>query len=296
MSRRAALAAAAAGLLLSSGCRTLGAAKPTAAPAVVLLPDPIDVEDGIHAWREKIHAAGGAMVKDDALSDAGYTECAEAKQIPGTYVCLSFFAIDMNRIFGRASVYAEGGFGRPRGSFPADSDADVRKLNLLVEGQDLKSEDLTAFFDGMRARCARGERSRCLNRAESLFYETVFRPAAAKYPRFVFLSFASQSFDSYQSNLGHELLHAQYMLRPEFKETIDAFWDALPEPDKAGVRKILDQNAYDPHDEYLMRNEFQAYVLEPESDEDLLKEFVPKYAPALTRALAARGLSPIRVR
>jgi hypothetical protein len=300
--RRGAAGLALASLLLSgAGCRTFGPSAPPAPeaaprPAVVLLSSPVDVERGFGAWRNRVRAAGVDLVRADAMPPEGYNECAETAQLPGVYVCLSFFAVDMNRILGRASVYAEGGFSVPRGTFAKDTDPDVRKLNVLIEGQDLKSEDLLPYFATVRARCAAGEKALCLNPSESQFYERVFAPIAARYKKFVILGVAAQSFDSYQSNLGHEVIHAQYMLQPHFKDEIDRFWAALPDADKAAIRKILAANAYDPHDEFLMINEFQAYLLEPEADDDLLRDFVPKYRAAATQALARAGLSPLQVR
>jgi hypothetical protein len=287
--------------ILSAGCRTLApagasAGAPAAGPAVVLLSAPVDVENGVGDWRNRVRSAAVERIKDGAMTGVGYNECAETTQVPGAFVCLSYFALDMNKILGRAGVYAEGGFAVPRGTFAKDSDPDVRKLNLLVEGQDLKSEDLLPFFEGMRSRCAAGERASCPNPSEALFYENVLKPVAAARARFVILGVAVQAVDAYQANLGHEMMHAQYMLLPSYKETIDRFWDAMPAADKDAIRKLLAENAYDPSDEFLMRNEFQAYLLEPGADDDLMRDFVPKYRAAVVRALAGRGLVPIQVR
>jgi hypothetical protein len=263
--------------------------------AVVMLTAPVDVERGVKAWRESLRSTGGALIESGAMSGVGYNECAEIAEIPGAFVCLSFFELDMNKMLGRAGVYAEGGYVLPRGTFPKETDPDVRKLNLEVEGQDLKSEDLVPFFDGMLARCAAGDKDLCLNPSETAFYANVLKPIEAKFKKFVILGFSAQSFDSYQVNLGHEMMHAQYMMQPKFKDVVDRFWAAMPDADKAAIRRILAKNAYDPRDEFLMRNEFQAYLLEPEAAGDMMKDYVPKYRQAVIEALARQNVTPIQV-
>jgi hypothetical protein len=65
----------------------------------------------------------------------------------------------------------------------------------------------------------------------------------------------------------HEAFHGLYFTSPSFRSGVAAVWSGLSEPARAHFRAFLAVSQYDPEDEGLMTNEFQAYVLQrPESD------------------------------
>jgi hypothetical protein len=62
--------------------------------------------------------------------------------------------------------------------------------------------------------------------------------------------------------LTHEALHGLYYAVPEYREAADRVWRQLTERERSFWRTILGGMTYDPDNEYLMRNEFQAYLMQ----------------------------------
>lgn len=60
----------------------------------------------------------------------------------------------------------------------------------------------------------------------------------------------------------HEGYHGLYFTTPAFREGVRTIWDGLSEGARAAFRAYLARSKYDPSDEGLMINEFQAYVLQ----------------------------------
>lgn len=60
----------------------------------------------------------------------------------------------------------------------------------------------------------------------------------------------------------HEAFHGLYYTSPEFRAAVKAAWDAMRDDSRAAFRASLARFRYDPSDEALMINEFQAYVLQ----------------------------------
>ncbi len=62
----------------------------------------------------------------------------------------------------------------------------------------------------------------------------------------------------------HEMRHGLYFTEPEYAEACREYWNnVLGYNDRRAIRLSLWANDYDPSDEELMVNEFQAYVLTP---------------------------------
>lgn len=62
--------------------------------------------------------------------------------------------------------------------------------------------------------------------------------------------------------LTHELRHALYFLNDRYRGAVNQVWHRrLDRTDRQAIRRALTLADYDPSDETLMRNEFQAYVL-----------------------------------
>ena len=60
----------------------------------------------------------------------------------------------------------------------------------------------------------------------------------------------------------HEGFHGLYYSSPNFRAGVLAIWRAMPEPARLAFRTYLSRSRYDPSDEPLMINEFQAYSLQ----------------------------------
>lgn len=65
----------------------------------------------------------------------------------------------------------------------------------------------------------------------------------------------------------HEAFHGLYFTTPTFRDGVRTAWEGLSEPAREAFRTYLTQFRYDPADESLMRNEFQAYVLQRPEEE-----------------------------
>ncbi len=80
----------------------------------------------------------------------------------------SFFQQDMNRIFGRMSIFSEGGYVVPKGTLVSLGNRDLIKLNKTTQGNDLTSSKIMEFYSALKKR----------------------------YSDFVILGFSHQAFDS----------------------------------------------------------------------------------------------------
>lgn len=65
----------------------------------------------------------------------------------------------------------------------------------------------------------------------------------------------------------HEGFHGLYFTSQDFRDGVRRAWDALPSGAQDAFRSFLALSQYDPSDEALMVNEFQAYVLQRTSAE-----------------------------
>jgi|GEM_PF-3384498 len=63
-----------------------------------------------------------------------------------------------------------------------------------------------------------------------------------------------------RDTLYHESRHAEFSANPYFKQYVIDFWQRLPASRKNAIRKVLSSLGYDPSNEELMANEFQAYL------------------------------------
>lgn len=64
--------------------------------------------------------------------------------------------------------------------------------------------------------------------------------------------------------LSHEALHGIYYSVEQFREAVNREWSALSNEERAFWRFMLGGMSYNPDDDYLMQNEFQAYLLQQE--------------------------------
>ena len=97
----------------------------------------------------------------------------------------------------------------------------------------------------------------------------------------------------------HEAFHGLYYTSPAFRAGVKTAWDGMGEETRAAFRSFLSLSRYDPQDEALMVNEFQAYILQRRAVDwtsffrDRVLDSTP--APArLTEFLnAARGIDSL---
>ena len=101
-------------------------------------------------------------------------------------------------------------------------------------------------------------RSVCLNAIESALFERFLVPLAAQRPHLVILAARYGS----MGVISHEILHGQYFLFAKFRAVADCYFDhVLDEAARKSGRADL-ASEYDVANPYLLRNEFQAYLLQ----------------------------------
>lgn len=148
------------------------------------------------------------------------------------------------------------------------SDAEVSHLHGW-NAHDYAAGDLAKFFS------LAAEQSFPLNRAEQelrdrLVAAGIIQPQAAGWRAGTgaLVGVSAESPPSLRAVLFvHEAFHGLYYTSDEFRSGVKAAWDAMGEDARAAFRTYLAVSRYDPSDEALMANEFQAYVLQRPSSE-----------------------------
>ncbi len=269
------------------------------ASAAVERLDPVAVTDGIPGWNAEMVERYAALAAGDALPADGYLECRMIREIERVYLCASHDSGDMNRALMRASVYVEGLDGNPRGTILEPGSEALARIAANTAGHDLKRDDLLRFYDDLRGRCE-SEPALCPTDHERSFFEQLVLKLAEQDGPFVVIAYpvtVERRGQGWHWIVSHEVLHAQYFMQPEYRETIDSFWRyKVEDPDKAFVKRFLGQS-YDVSDELLLINEFQAYTLQAGNENNKIP-FIYRYRKKIEQALEALGkpeLRPIQV-
>lgn len=249
---------------------------------ILLLPDSISVKTDI----EKFHYTFFEKTMDDpGLKNRGLMQCVELKELEGALLCAAGKKAYMNKAFSRASLFSEGSAGIEKGQvFELDSKEVVGSSEIL--GHNIPSDELKGFWNALAKACSPSQN--CASPEELELFEKVMIPMSFKRPQFIALTYA---FDAEWSRaLSHELKHGQYFLNTKYRETVDLFWnETVSKEDKERIRNLLGRG-YNKNDEAVMRNEFQAFLLEKRASENALRDFVPFYRDLLIQKLQEAGL------
>jgi len=231
-----------------------------------------------------------ALAKAARAGDYTTVVCAALAEIPTTVLCLFDDIVTGNLLFYRAASWIEGSRAAPARHFVDgyESYADALKpVPRTVDGFDLFWPDLKAYYDAALAACAQ-DRAACLNRFESAVFERLLLPLAAERGNFVLLGAGYGR----TAIIGHEILHAQYFLFPRYRAVVDCYFDrVLPEAAREEVRRDLGAD-YDIANPFLMRNEFQAYLLQ-EGETQHLPRPRRSYRASLIETLRQSGGFPV---
>jgi hypothetical protein len=249
----------------------------------------LKLEGGVAAWNGQLKKA---VKKLSEVPAEGIMECREAVELSHTFVCLSFDQRNMNLAFMRASYFVE----RSQVILSHD-DYSLKSYIEDIGGHDLKGQDLLRFYEASKLACEQSgnDKNICLNNQERELFEEFLLPEIKQNPNFVVITYAVKSSLYYESILSHEILHAQYFTQPKFQAVVDKFWaQNVSDPDKRAIKKML-SSIYDVENEYVLKNEFQAYVLQVNATTDGLGRIAEKYQVDLLNALKRQGLRPIGV-
>ena len=202
-----------------------------------------------------------ALADDAASGRFNRIACAEVAERSATILCLFKDVVVGNLAFYRAASWIEGTRAVAPRQFVAGYAAYADVLAppaRYVDGFDLQWRDLEAYRDAAVAACPHDPAS-CLNRTEAQLFEHLLVPLALQRGDFVILAAGYGKPDI----VGHELLHAQYFLFPKYRAVIDCYFEReLTDAARAEVLADL-EGEYDVANRFLVRNEFQAYLLQP---------------------------------
>lgn len=225
----------------------------------------------------------------------GVTECRWVAELQQVLLCGSFDRRTMNPPLARAGVFIE---VRERALIRRDDPMFQRYVGV-IGGFDLRKDhpdparpDMLQFYAAIDRACTT-DAVLCSDPAEQAMRKLLERAWADK-PNFVLLTFAHVGSIPDDEVVSHEVLHAQYFTSAPYREVIDAYWAGLTETQRAPIRGRLSVT-YNPGDEELMSNEFQAYVLMSGGERAMLGSFVAQHREPLLARLAARGQHPVAV-
>jgi len=263
--------------------------------------DPVLVNNGIHSWQLSFRKNLESFNSKEAQSgNAGYMECAEMVELPGAFICQGDKP-KIDRSFGRASSYIESKGSSEKRTVVKKDDPTFRKQMKEIEAHDLLGSDLLEFHDQVNKICAEtGDDQLCPSDDEKELFDQLIVPLSQDVKKFVVLAFSEKPGSKATATiLGHELLHAQYFLQDSFREIVDQFWEEqITAKDKAYFSKKLEPD-YDIHNSFLLKNEFQAYLLEPAAFSSCFYQILDKprgktYRRNLIEALIHGNVAPIR--
>lgn len=227
----------------------------------------------------------------------GYFECRKTAEVKETFFCLYSDQSAMNYALGRATCYIEGAFcNSPKGSLLSTNEKNFLASVRQTLGHDLRGTALLEFYESLKRNCRQNpQEGFCPTPQEAELFEQIIVPGMQKSRDFIIVAAAHLGRGNFIGTFSHEVLHAQYFNDISYRKVIDSFWETgLTEKEKAVIRDALSV-AYDKSDEFLMKNEFQAYILEAGSQNAMLSKLVPRFRPRLLAALKAAGTQPIQV-
>lgn len=262
-----------------------------------LVYEDIKVSDAILPW---VHAFEERQ-RDARLSGPnpqhGYFECRKTAEIKETYFCLYSDQSAMNYALGRATCYIEGAFcNSPKGTLLSTNEKNFLASVRQTLGHDLRGVALVEFYETLKRKCDQNSRSGfCPTPQESELFERIIVPSVLRNKDFIIVAAAHLGRGNFVGTFSHEVLHAQYFNEEKYRKVVDEFWDReLSEKEKTIIRDALSV-AYDKSDEFLIKNEFQAYILEAGASTALLSKLVPSFRSRLMAALKKAGTQPIQV-
>lgn len=205
-------------------------------------------------------------------------ECRELIEVPATLLCLTTSYNLLAELMGRVSYYSE---AKPQYNIAAHNDTVyLQSDQRFYLGHDIKPQDLVNFYKDANLKCKEND-SYCLNQYEKELEKYIFESQKTNY---VTLALEAKTNIFFQV-LTHEILHAQYFTSSTYREKIKDFWqNQISSSDKEQITKSLSK-VYNISDEFLLLNEFQAYLLEYQSETGFFNVFVNKYKNKLQFAL-----------
>lgn len=254
---------------------------------IVLSKNKVNITTDVKNWSNAIKLKAQHDLIAYKGDKDGYTECKRTTVAPNVILCGSYLQRDMNALLLRATIFSEGIGNHKAGDLIANNNKDLTANADIIGGHDLRSKQLLAFYTKVKAKCAK-DKSFCLTYNEKLFYNKIVKPISNVDKSFVIITYSVQSSMQPQQIVSHEFLHAMYFLDDKYKTQINNFWKTkLSKKERNKIKTELKSLGYSDHDEQLVQNEFQAYMLMDGAEEARLADLVPKFEPKIFKYLKA---------
>jgi hypothetical protein len=242
----------------------------------------IDFEKGLslnHLWRDFTKGLSLAKAKDVVVF--------EINELPGVHVAVFRTLAAMNSVLGRPTVYLTEGeiVDHLAATDPLTFDGYV--------GHDLEESLLKRFSSSfaklekkMRLPKAPSEKTEWLCK-EASFWRKFIQPKMAEQNQFVLIAGSMEYF--LKPTISHEIHHAIFYRNTRLQRLVENFWSTRVTPrDRRQIKKILTEYNYDVYaNRKLLLNEFLAYLMQSEAENDILSAFVKKYRGLLAEDLTA---------
>lgn len=273
--------------------------------AVVLSPEKIQLSTGMSSWLKSVKRTAFSQIMEKKYPKTGYTECRQAAEAAGIYLCVSFERLEMNAIFNRMMIHYEGGtVSGSQGKILAHDNLDCMADLFLPSGHNLKGKAIKAFFDEVAIASA-GNSSFALSSAEREFHDNVYLPIKEKHPdlsKIAVIAYSVSNTYPYSTVVSHEFLHGQFAQEPGYADVVWDYWrdkNKMSEEDRNLI--VAEIGKYYGDDTNVIVDEFQAYVLMAHADDVSIVNLwdngiIARHRAPLLEALRKKGLAPIQVK
>jgi hypothetical protein len=258
----------------------------------------LSLPNELDAWLASIKTKVGRSILENLNVDTEgldhYIECAEIKELPGTFICCSFYQQDVNDALTRAGIFMGAGKGMKAGTVVKHSDFPLINYKKLVAGHNLPGAIVTDFFAEIESATDKQLKP---NAAEQAFLNHFIKSKQidALNGQFYLIGISIQTTKDQKGVISHEIFHAYHFLNPKYRDTVLRFWrDHVSAGDKTAITKEVGL-AYNTEDENLVVDEFQAYLVQNNAEKDRMKAFVTKYRNPLLNELQKQNIELIQI-
>ena len=233
-----------------------------------------------------------ARLGSDTKDADSYMECSELKELSGAVVCQSFFQATMNATFTRMGFFMGAAAGTEPGVILPLSEPVLSNYEKLIAGHNLPGKVILDFFNHFKM----DSYSDGLSEFERSFEKDVVQSdqLQALGDRFYVLGISVQNSKPLFDVISHEVHHAEYALNPCYSRIVNDFWAGTVTPDDRDLIKSILGRAYNQADSIII-DEFQAYLLQTHSEQDLLGLLTGSYRVRLIEALSQAGCRPLKI-
>ena len=265
---------------------------------VVISDRPISLPTDLDGWLATIKTKVAGRILQNLNSNTDmfdhYIDCVEIQELPGTFMCCSFYQQDINEALTRAGIFMGAGKGVKEGTLPTHSEFSLINYKKLVAGHNLPGPVVKRFYEAISA--SNDPMAKASLVEQVFFHHFANAPrVAALGEKFYLIGFSIQTTKDQRGVISHEIFHAYYFLNPAYRDVVRRFWREVVSPeDKVAITQEIGK-AYNVENEDLVIDEFQAYLVQNRAEHDRMKIFVPKYRAALLEKLNGAHIDLLQI-